>query len=370
MNAMTRASRGALIGALTIGAGACAAGGGFALRGAEGVAPEDAAAQARFPADLVMLGRTDEQADGTRRIGWVGSGFTVRAAGPVTVTMTDSGGNRFDVFEGDGTRILVPQAGTHAYTLGAEGVTQTITLRRRSESISAGLTTIDAVEAYGTEPVAMPERRILFLGDSITAGFGVTGPDEHCGYDVDTSSVQDTYAVLAAQAFGADYHIIAISGRGAIYNYDDHPDPNMAAHVTMALPDTAGTWDASAWTPDIVVINLGTNDWSTYDPGTTFAGNYTGILVELAGTYPDAEILSLTGPLLEGDQEKAIEDGVAVAIERAKRQGVDARAVAIHLPEDGEVYGCSRHPNVRAMRHMADQVIPEIAAETGWTPEG
>ena len=347
---------------------AACAGGLDTRRDGAGAVPMRAASP--FPSDLVMLGRYDERDDGARRIGWVGSGFTLRADGPVTVTMTDSGGNRFDVFEGEAARILVPQAGTHAYTLGAEGVTQDVTLRRRSESISAGLTTINAVEASGTEPVTLPERRILFLGDSITAGFGVTGPDEHCGYDVDTSSVQDTYAVLAARAFGADYHIVAISGRGAIYNYDDAPDPNMAAHVTMALPDTAGTWDASRWTPDLVVINLGTNDWSTYDPGTTFAGNYTGILVELAGTYPDAEILSLTGPLLEGEQARAIEEGVATAIERAKRQGVEARAVAITLPEAGEVYGCSRHPNVRAMRHMADQVIPEIAAETGWRPEG
>ena len=351
-----------MIGAL----GACAGGIGPLGKAQAPAADAADAADGRFPADLAMLGRFDEQADGTRRIGWVGSGFTLRAEGPVRVTLTDSGGNRFDVWEGDETRILVPEAGTATYTLGEAGVTQDITLRRRSESISAGLTTIDAVEAGATEPVALPDRRILFLGDSITAGFGVTGPDEHCGYDVDTSSVQDTYAVIAAEAFDADYHIVAISGRGAIYNYDDHPDPNMAAHVTMALPDTAGTWDARAWTPDIVVVNLGTNDWSTYDPGTTFAGNYTGILVELAGTYPDAEILSLTGPLLEGDQEKAIEDGVAVAIERAERQGVQARAVAISLPPDGEIYGCSRHPNARAMRHMAEQVIPEIAAETGW----
>ena len=351
-------------------AGVSACIGGTPVWPGEQLAEAEGAAKDRFPNHLVMLGRFAERPDGARRIGWVGSGFTLDADGRVMVTMTDSGGNRFDVFEGEATRVLTPKAGTHTYVLGQEGVRQVVTLRRRSESISAGLTTIDRVEADGAGPISLPERRILFLGDSITAGFGVTGPDEHCGYDVDTSSVQDTYAVLAANAFAADYHIIAISGRGAIYNYDDAPDPNMAAHVTMALPDTAGTWDAKAWTPDLIVINLGTNDWSTYDPGTTFAGNYTGILVELAGTYPDAEILSLTGPLLEGDQEKAIEDGVAVAIERAKRQGVEARALALTLPSEGEVYGCSRHPNVRAMRHMAEELIPEIEAETGWSREG
>ena len=361
---MTRTATIALACALTMGVGACATGG---LPGLGKAERQAAASGGLFPAELTMLGRYDEQADGTRRLGWVGSGFTLRAAGPVEVTMTDSGINRFDVFEGDDARILVPEAGTRTYTLGEEGVTQVITLRRRSESIQAGLTTIGRVAAAGAEAVALPGRRVLFLGDSITAGFGVTGPDETCGYDVDTSSVQDSYAVIAADAFGADYHVVAISGRGAIYNYGDDPRPNMAAHVTMALPDTPGTWDASAWTPDLVVINLGTNDWSTYDPGTTFAGNYTGILTEIAGTYPDAKILSLTGPLLEGDQEKAIEDGVAEAIRRADDLGVEARAVAITLPPDGEVYGCSRHPNVRAMRFMADQVIPEMAAETGWT---
>ena len=336
----------------------------------DGVAAAAAAEAARFPADLVMLGRYDERADGARRIGWVGSGFTLRADGPVTVTMTDSGGNRFDVFEGDEARVLVPEAGTATYTLGEAGVTQDIALRRRSESISAGLTTIERVGAAGTEPTALPDRRILFLGDSITAGFGVTGPDESCGYDVDTSSVQDAYAVMAADAFSADYHVVAISGRGAIYNYDDAPDPNMAAHVTMALPDTAGTWDASRWTPDLIVVNLGTNDWSTYDPGTTFTGNYAGILVELAGTYPEAEILTLTGPLLDGEKGRAIEQGVAEAMARAERQGVEAKTLALTLPSEGEVYGCARHPNVRAMRHMADELVPKIAAMTGWPAKG
>ena len=356
------------LGACLLTLAACGAGetGGDLEVTEEATRPE---ADGRFPSDLAMLGRYDETDTGARRIGWVGSGFTVRADGPVTVTMNDSGINRFDVTEGDAERILTPQRGTHDYVLGEEGVTQTITLRRRSESISSGLTTIEAVHAARTEPVDLPGRRILFLGDSITAGFGVTGPDETCGYDVDTSSVQDTYAVMTAEAFGADYHVVAISGRGAIYNYGDDPRPNMAAHVTMALPDTPGTWDAGAWTPDLIVINLGTNDWSTYDPGTTFAGNYTGILTELAGTYPDAKILSLTGPLLEGEQERAIEDGVAEAIRRAADIGVEARAVALTLPSDGEVYGCSRHPNVRAMRHMADALIPEVEASMGWTTQ-
>ena len=345
---------------------ACGASGEPSEADGAGAAPMSIAAGNPFPRSVVMLGRYDERPDGARRLGWVGSGFTVRATGPVTVTMTDSGGNRFDVYEGDAHRVLTPKAGTHDYVLGREGWTQDITLRRRSESIGSGLTTLERVAAARTAAPYRPDRRILFIGDSITAGFGVTGPDEACGYSVDTSSVRDTYAVRAADAFGADYHVVAISGRGAIYNYADEPRPNMAAHVTMALPDTPGTWDADAWTPDLIVINLGTNDWSTYDPGTTFAGNYTGILTELAGTYPDAEILALTGPLLEGEQAAAIEDGVAEAIRRAGLLGIGARAVPLTLPGDGEVYGCARHPNVRAMRHMADELIPEIEETMGW----
>jgi hypothetical protein len=55
---------------------------------------------------------------------------------------------------------------------------------------------------------------VLFIGDSITAGYGVLCNVSEAPFTAETESAYHTYAAVAARALDADAHVIAYSGKG------------------------------------------------------------------------------------------------------------------------------------------------------------
>ena len=116
------------------------------------------------------------------------------------------------------------EPGRHLYPIINSKTRDTFDVRvtRRTEVFDTGLFTINLpvfVNLKGEEPAkplqfSLPDKRILFLGDSITAGFGVRGDTKACQYVPSTNAPYKAYAGLAAQMLNAELHMIAISGRG------------------------------------------------------------------------------------------------------------------------------------------------------------
>ena len=314
------------------------------------------------------IGRSVER-DGALTFGWPGSGIGFVADGEAVVRLRDSGLNQFDLTVDGETTLYQPEEGISELRIEGRGEPVEVRLTRRSESYASSLTDVLSVEG-DVRPLPHDGPRILFVGDSITAGFGTTGPDETCGYSIETSSARDAYALMATEALGAEAHLVAISGRGVVYNWDDNPSPHMLGHFDLALPDTLERWDHSRWTPDAVVVALGTNDFSTIDPGTTFAGNYATLLNRIAAEYPDAKAFAVTGPLLTDEKGDRMEAGIREAVERVRSRGMDVTLVETELASSGQVYGCNYHPGPASNRRMADELLTAITAETGWTTGG
>ncbi len=64
------------------------------------------------------------------------------------------------------------------------------------------------------QPPEPRQRRLLFIGDSITAGYGVLCNDSVGPFSPETESAFHAYAAVAARALEADAHVIAYSGKG------------------------------------------------------------------------------------------------------------------------------------------------------------
>lgn len=62
------------------------------------------------------------------------------------------------------------------------------------------------------------KRNLLFIGDSISAGYGVNGRDGDL-FQTQTEDVTKAYAYKAAQLLNADYTIIAYSGNGVLSHW-------------------------------------------------------------------------------------------------------------------------------------------------------
>ncbi len=123
---------------------------------------------------------------------------------------------------------------------------------------------LEAICFSGTLAEA-PDRRhryIEFIGDSLTSGYGNLGARDDA--EPSSAAVQDGtqgYAFLTAEALDADYSIVSESGIGLSggFGYNKMDDTFFAEFFWR---DNYKQFDFSdARVPDLVVINLGTNDF-------------------------------------------------------------------------------------------------------------
>jgi lysophospholipase L1-like esterase len=120
--------------------------------------------------------------------------------------------------------------------------------------------------------VALParprKRQIEFIGDSYTVGYGNRSASRDCtAQEVhDTTDTQQAFGPLVARRFDADYRILAYSGFGIVRNYaGGSPGLSLPILYPRLKPDDPNHLEAdrSGWRPRVIVINLGTNDFST-----------------------------------------------------------------------------------------------------------
>ncbi|WP_416877118.1 GDSL-type esterase/lipase family protein [Litorimonas sp.] len=331
---------------------------------------QEGRAQMQTVEGLRPLGRYVRTESGGYKMGWPGSGVSLRFEGKtLSATLTDGGKGIMDLSVNGEMSALKLEPGTNSYILVDSRAPQTfdVELTRRTEVYDTGLFTIESVEVDGpiiSEPAS--ERKILFLGDSITAGFGLRGDTKDCAYTPETNAPLQSYASLTADQFGAEAQLIAISGRGVVHNYDANPAPVMPLQIDSALPDNGSQWDDDLFRPDIIVTALGTNDWSVINPGLEkFRLGYKEMLSDLRAQFPKAHIVTVNGPLLEGERLESVRQSIDWAMQELGDP--DISTINLNLSETGLKWSCLYHPGRDSMKKMANQLGVHIAAQTNWS---
>ena len=134
-----------------------------------------------------------------------------------------------------------------------------ITLVRRTESFSQKT----ILKGVHNGAIAQPKnsgRKILIVGDSISAGYGVDGAKKEEHYSVETSNAYMTYGWIAARMTHADPTIVAWSGRKM------YPDNTMPEIFDYVLPQEKKGMAHDDPTTQAVLINLATNDFGQAPP--------------------------------------------------------------------------------------------------------
>jgi lysophospholipase L1-like esterase len=142
-------------------------------------------------------------------------------------------------------------------------------------------------------PPAFPERKMLFIGDSLTCGeYNERFPPENDSTPRSTNAAR-SYAMLLARWLNAQAHLVSYGGRGITRDWSGKTDVNtVPVFFKRALPDQKDSvWDHSRYQPDVVVINDGTD----YDGGpldaVKFTDAYTALVAEVRAAYPGASIV-------------------------------------------------------------------------------
>lgn len=226
-------------------------------------------------ATVHTAGRT-ELAGGVLQYSWPGVYFEGRFRGTgIGVALNDAAAD-YDV-QIDGTTVatlVTPGTTTHWIT-GLTNRSHTVRLVKRGESPWAtsefgGFTAAPGGVVFGRP--AAKQREVEFIGDSYTAGYGNMSDTRDCtGDQVNRTTNADlSFGALTAKRLGADYQINAFSGRGMVRNYNGgEPGTSYRTYYDRALLAVDGdVWRQRDWRPQVVVIGLGFNDFSTaINPG-------------------------------------------------------------------------------------------------------
>lgn len=215
-------------------------------------------------------------------------------------------------------------------------------------------------------------RKIEFIGNSITCGYGVESSEKTDPFEEATENHYYTYASIVSRSLNAEHTSISRSGIGAYRNYDGpkdgSPDPMPWQYPYTLFNDHSERWDFSKYQPHLVCINIGTNDFSTdnYD-ARKYEKAYREFLSQVRGYYPDAKIVLLTGPMLrekENNKQKSILDDIANDF---NKKG-DANIYRFDFtPQTGELgYGASWHPSMRQQQRMAEELTPYLKSLMNW----
>lgn len=304
------------------------------------------------------------------RFGWPGTGLVVRFTGSgVRVRMNDPSGYFTVLVDGQEQARLETTPGEQVYEL-ASGLAQgehTVQLYRRAEGFF-GVTEIAEVEVEGVlEAAPVAQRRIEVLGDSITCGYGNEGADQYCGFSAETENHYQTYGAIAARALNAELSAVAWSGKGVIFNYGDDTQEPLPELFPRAIPDEVGSTWGFAWQPDAVVINLGTNDFSTDgDPTESeFVGAYVALLESVRSAYPNALILCTVAPLLSGAELAEVMGYIDQAVvARAAAGDVNVRSIDLYVDAVG--WGCDWHPSIATHELMGGKLADALRDELNW----
>lgn len=218
----------------------------------------------------------------------------------------------------------------------------------------------------------LPTRKIEFIGNSITCGYGTEVNDPNAPFLDETENHYYTYAAKIARELDLQSMVVARSGIGIYRNYNGpetgSPGCMPAIYDQVLFNDPSEIWDFSQYTPDVVCINLGTNDTSTKPYNTALLEEgYRNFLKTIRRNYPDAKIVLLSGSMLH---KQALTD-VTHALDKVVKEAKDAGDAALYrfdfTPQDGSLgYGAGYHPSKAQQYKMADELIPFIQSITGW----
>lgn len=224
-------------------------------------------------------------------------------------------------------------------------------------------------------PTEQKELFIEFVGDSITCGYGVEDEDRDHHFATGTEDVTKAYAYKTAENLGADYSMVSFSGYGIVSGYTGTGEKSGEQLVPMyyeKLGFSYGTylgngspqtveWDFSTRRPDLVVINLGTNDNSYVQTNEERKEEYVKGYVEFLKTVrkcnPDAKILCTLG-IMGTELCPAMEEAVARYCNETGDGTVYSMRFEAQLPEDG--LAADWHPTERTHTKAAAKLTEEI----------
>jgi lysophospholipase L1-like esterase len=317
--------------------------------------------------------------EGAVRFDWVGTYLqTDFTGGRISIEAAETGTSYYNVFIDGILKNKIKITGKDKQIVNiASGLTKSthrLMLQKCTEG-EYGCTTIFKylLAPTGTmKAVPHKSRMIEIYGDSYTCGYGSESAKASDPFKLETENCNKAYGCIIARYFNADYALIAHSGRGMVRNWGDTvrlSKNTMFTRQNHMYDDFDGTtiYDFKAYKPNIILINLGTNDFSqgAVPTETEFVNGYIKMIQKIRSCYGNVPILCIIAHSAEAELLKYITE----LKQRVKDDNLYISNPMNDIVTVKDDMGASWHPNYSGHKKIAMTLIPRISAILGWPIE-
>lgn len=207
-----------------------------------------------------------------------------------------------------------------------------------------------------TKPTAEKNRKMLFIGDSITAGYGIDGINGISVFNTPEQDVCKTHGYLLKEYFDADAQIVAYSGNGIVSHWiSEEIDTALDTDLMPAIFPYGHTFN-----PNIIVMNLGTNDASytrcIKQRERDYVNAYCDFVKQLQKEYPNTPILLGYG-VMEETLRSCVKEVASIC---------DTYYLPIPLQDERDGLGACGHPTPITQRKMFELYKKKIQEIMDW----
>ena len=228
---------------------------------------------------IMLLGRIDTGNPKSPRLGYPGTGFVVHFQGSSLALLLscDSEKSALTVVVDHGAPALTMlRKGEQSIVLasGLGAGPHIVEVYKRTETWQ-GIITLSSVKLSTDGALlasqVLPARKLMFIGDSVTCGAGVDNNPtctENPSHPI--SDAYRSFGMELGRRLDAQTHLVCYGGRGLDRDYrglgvtDNVLNAPQFLDSSIPSDETANRapWNYRRWTPDGIVVSLGTNDFN------------------------------------------------------------------------------------------------------------
>jgi len=308
------------------------------------------------------------------------SGVSIRACfigTSLAMIMNDNTGNNYYnlILDGKLLDTVKITAGQKTYKIadGLENTTHEIEIFKRTEEMFGKTQFFGFVLDNGATlvPIVNDRAKLFeFIGNSITCGYGNEGVNGGT-FGPTTENHYMTYASITSRNFNARHLAVCKSGIGIYRNWDGPAagnQDNMTNYYTRVFLYDENPKYSFSDRPDLVCIDLGTNDFSTTGGDSAkFVSNYYRLIDTLQFKYAMPDIICLLGPMLSDPTLTKIRKYITSIVDSANRKGKGNVHFFEMSQQTGSLgIGIDYHPTVAQHKKNGMELTEYIKAIEGW----
>jgi len=229
---------------------------------------------------------------------------------------------------------------------------------------------IQKVVGHQIVALKVPDRPLIeFIGNSITCGAQADPSEVPCGAGEyhDQHNAYYAYGPRVARMLNVNFILSSVSGIGIYRTWNtEGPYMSQVYEKTDFLISGKRNWNFKTYTPRVVSIALGTNDFSDGDGHTprlpfdsaVFVNNYIRFIDLIKSKYPDAQLALLSSPMLNGNKRTTLQNCLTTVKARVERKYPSKKHVALFFFQPMNARGCGGHPSVEDHEILAKELAP------------